>query len=208
MMKHVQQLSRILPILITSYAVHAAEWVSLPNPGSGDQYFYDSSKLTIKDEEITYWKKVMFVHPQNINGKEAISGILRERLHCGEHTATLLSYLYYSATGETVQYVANNDATAIPVIPDTVGDAFERILCPLVWQKQEESRIKTEQKSVEEELKSSSAKKNDAKKEEKKSVTISPPTPPKTPNVHIPQKPATTLPMPQLPMPQIMEQLY
>jgi len=185
-------------LLLAGQQALATEWMPLPNTtGSGDQYFYDQSKLIVKDDEVTYWKKVVFRSPQNINGKEAASGLLRERLHCTNHTSVLVSYLYYSASGEVVQYVANNESEAAPIIPDTVGDAFERALCPLVWQKQEESRIKAEQKTVETELKES------VKRKEEKKPAVPAPMAPKPPNVRLPQKPATPLPMPQ-----VMDQLY
>ena len=131
---------------------HAADWIALGKAGAVDQYYYDRSKLTIKDEEITFWKKVVFATPQAIHGKEVTSGLLRERIHCADHTAKLISYLYYSASGDTVQYIAKDESDAAPIIPDTVGDAFEQKLCPLVWRKQDEARIKAEQKAAEGEL--------------------------------------------------------
>ncbi len=190
-----------LLILLASRGVMASEWIALPNTGS-DQYFYDNSKLVIKDEEITYWKKVVFKVPQAVKGQEAASGILRERIHCGEHTAKLMSYLYYTASGDTIDYAEIDDSPASPVIPDTVGDAFDRVLCPLVWRKQEENRIKAEQSATEAELK-----KPAVKKEEPKPVIAVPvkPVAPQVPNVRLPDKQP---PVPQLPMPQIMEQLY
>lgn len=199
----------ILALLLASRGALAADWVALPETGA-DQYFYDNSKMVIKDDEITYWKKVVFKTPQPVKGREATSGILRERIHCGEHTARLLSYLYYSASGETIEYVTQDESPATPVIPDTVGDAFDRVLCPLVWRKQEENRIRTEQSVTEAELK------KPAKKEEVKPAIATPAKPvlPQVPNVRLPSTQPQTpqLPMPQLmqqlPMPQIMEQLY
>ena len=117
-----------------------------------DQYSYDRSKLTIKEDQITYWKKVVFATPQMINGKEVASGLLRERIDCAEHTAKLISYLYYATSGDTVEYIAKDESEAAPIIPDTVGDAFEQKLCPMVWRKQEEVRIKAEQRAAEAEL--------------------------------------------------------
>ena len=192
----------LLAAMLVSGHVLAAEWVSLPDAGSADQYFYDKSKLVIKDDEITYWKKVLFKTPQPVRGSEAISGILRERIHCGEHTAKLLSYLYYSANGETIDYAVQDDSAPAPIIPDTVGDAFDRVLCPLVWHKQEEARIKAEQAGVEAELKQSAKKKDEPKPAVPAPVK---PVPPQLPNVRLPEKQPA---LPQLPMPQIMEQLY
>jgi hypothetical protein len=139
-------------LALTATPALAADWVALGKAGAVDQYFYDRSKLTIKDDQITYWKKVLFFEPQNINGKEVASGLLRERIDCAEHTAKLISYLYYATTGETVEYIAKDESEAAPIIPDTVGDAFEQKLCPLVWRKQEEARIKAEQRAAEAEL--------------------------------------------------------
>lgn len=184
----------------------AAEWVPLASAGAVDQYFYDRSKLSIKDDEITFWKKVVFSTPQSINGKTVASGLLRERIHCAEHTAKLISYLYYSATGETVEYIAKDESEAAPIIPDTVGDAFEQKLCPMVWRKQDEARIKAEQKAAEAEL---SALKKDSLKQEKPASPAISPAPPapeiKAPDATPAPKPVPTQP---LPMPQIIEQLY
>lgn len=184
----------------------AADWVPLANAGTADQYYYDRSKLTIKEDQITYWKKVVFSAPQAINGKEVGSGLLRERIDCAEHTAKLVSYLYYATTGETVEYTAKDDSDAAPIIPDTIGDVFEQKLCPMVWRKQEEARIKAEQKAAEAEL--SALKKAPAKTD----VATPPPqpaTPPATaaPNPQSATPPAKP-PTPQLPMPQVIEQLY
>jgi len=228
----------LLALGLPALQAHAADWTPLAGAGAVDQYFYDRSKLVIKDEEITYWKKVLFQQPQRINGREVVSGLLRERIHCGEHTAKLVSYLYYSAGGDTVEYVPKDDSEPMPIIPDTVGDAFERALCPKVWQKQEEARIKAEQKAAAAEL--AAARQQAAKPEGPQgspavpavkpplpatvsAPAVNPPQPPKPPATAIIQKapdksravipqPQGQLPMPQimpeLPMPQPMEQLY
>lgn len=189
----------LLALLALPAPASAADWVALPSAGTADQYYYDRSKLTIKDDEISYWKKVVFKSPQNLHGREVASGLLRERIHCAEHTAKLVSYLYYSASGETVEYVAQDESEPAPVIPDTIGDAFERALCPLVWHKQEEARIKAEQKAAETNLSvaKKEIKKNDADKAE-----------PKQPADIIQQQENNPRPSNSLPMPQIIEQLY
>jgi hypothetical protein len=181
----------LLAAMLVSGHAFAAEWVPLSYAGSVDQYFYDSSKLVIKDDEISYWKKVIYKTPQAVRDKVAVYGILRERIHCSEHSAKLMSYLYYSASGETIEYKAQDDSPATPVIPDSVGDAFERELCPMVWRRQEEMRIKAEQAGVEAELKQA------PKKEE-----AGPGTP--APDV----APTGKQPEATLPLPQVMEQLY
>jgi hypothetical protein len=193
----------VLALLILAFPARAADWVALPGAGSADQYSYDRSKLTIKDDEITYWKKVIFKIPQELQGKDVASGLLRERMNCAEHTAKLVSYLYYSPTGETVQYVAQDESETAPIIPDTVGDAFEKVLCPLVWHKQEEARIKAEQKAAAAELAAS-------KKEEKKS-DLKPSPASVAPSPRKPaEKDSAAVPPPvmSIPLPQIIEQLY
>jgi hypothetical protein len=173
-------------VLITlGWAAQAADWVALGKGSSADQYFYDRSKLTIKDDQVTYWKKVVFAAPQSINGKTIGSGLLRERIDCAEHTAKLISYLYYAPTGEMVEYLSKDESEAAPIIPDTVGDAFEQKLCPQVWRKQDENRIKAEQKAVENELAGT------------RSPAVTAPTkpvPPSVPNVRIPISPSVTPP--------------
>lgn len=205
-MKSMALILTILLALLLPTTASAAEWVALPGAGSADQYFYDRSKLTIKEDEITYWKKVIFKTPQALRGKEAASGLLRERIHCAEHTAKLMSYLYYSTTGETIEYVAQDDSEAAPIIPDTVGDAFERVLCPMVWHKQEEARIKAEQKAAAAEL--TASKKEEKKTEPKEEKTLPLPTITLPPKPVEKEKPQLTIPAGPIPMPQIIEQLY
>lgn len=210
-----------LTALPISNSAFGADWVSLGKAGAVDQYSYDRSKLTIKEDQITYWKKVMFAAPQVINGKEVASGLLRERIDCTEHTAKLISYLYYATTGETVEYIAKDESEAAPIIPDTVGDAFEQKLCPMVWRKQEEVRIKAEQRAVEAELsairRTPSVQENSgtgaATTTTAPSGTAVPPTQAPTQNtVPVPSRtPADPNAAPQvqsLPVPQIIEQLY
>ena len=129
-------------ILLTAFPASAAEWMRVRTQGEGDQYFYDRSKLFINGDEITYWKKVMFKTTQPVKGQLAASGLYRERIHCAEHTLKLISYLLYAADGSTIEYVASHEGDAAPVIPDTLGDVFEKTACDLVRQKHEEQRRK------------------------------------------------------------------
>ncbi|HQR59980.1 MAG TPA: hypothetical protein PLH03_01290 [Methylophilaceae bacterium] len=182
----------LLPLLLCSSVVRAADWVPVAVAGSENQYFYDRSKLNIKDDEIKYWQKVVYHAPQNVQGGEAASALLRERIDCAGHTAKRLNYLYYSEAGETLEHVARDESEPVPIIPDTAGDAFEQALCPHVWQKQEELRIKAEQKTAD-------SRPAEVSKQNKKDVADSPG------EANAEQAPQKTEPAS---LPQAMEQLY
>lgn len=132
----------LILLLTLALPASAAEWVRVHTSGEGDQYYYDRSKLFINGDEITYWKKVLFKAAQPVKTQFAASGLFRERIHCAEHTLKLISYLLYAADGSTIEYVAANEGDAAPIIPDTLGDIFEKTACDLVRQKREEQRRK------------------------------------------------------------------
>ena len=122
-------------VLLACFAMptaHAADWARLVQIPGEDQYFYDRSKLVIQGDEVTYWKKVVFKKPQAVKNQPAAWSLMRERIHCTEHTLRLISYLYYAADGTTIEYVADHEKDGTPIIPDTLGDAFERHMCELV----------------------------------------------------------------------------
>ncbi|MBZ0091887.1 MAG: hypothetical protein K8F27_06660, partial [Sulfuricellaceae bacterium] len=125
-------------------SARAAAWIAVPMPPQADLYYYDRSKLFIEREEITYWKKALFRTPQPTKDGAAVSGLFRERIHCAEHTLRLISYLLTAADGRTLEYVENKEGGAAPIIPDSVGDAFEGVLCPLVKARQEKQRLADE----------------------------------------------------------------
>ncbi|MEO1766268.1 surface-adhesin E family protein [Thiobacter aerophilum] len=123
--------------LVAAAPVLAADWMRLPIRAE-DQYFYDRSKLVIQGEEITYWKKVVFRQPPLVKGQAAAWALMRERIHCGQHTLRLISYVYYASDGTMLDYMPEAEKEATPIIPDTLGDAFERHLCVLVTRSREE----------------------------------------------------------------------
>lgn len=131
-------------LLALTLPASAAEWVRVRTQGDGDQYFYDRSKLFINGDEITYWKKVIFKAPQAVKGHFAASGLYRERIHCAEHTLKLISYLLYAADGSTIEYIASHESEAAPIIPDTLGDVFEKTACDLVHQKRQGQHLREE----------------------------------------------------------------
>lgn len=109
----------------------AADWVRIEIPYTEDVYFYDRSKLVVNGNEVTYWKKVQFIPARNVKTFVASSALMRERINCREHTLRLLSFLYHDAQGAQLEYVADADKAEAPIIPDTVGDQFEQVLCAL-----------------------------------------------------------------------------
>ncbi len=118
-----------LLLLVHAPLALAADWVRLKIRYSEDQYFYDRSKLVADNHEMTYWKKVLFKTPRPVKTQLASSALMRERIDCREHTLRLLSFLYYDAQGTVIEYVAEAEKEAAPIIPETVGDRFEQVLC-------------------------------------------------------------------------------
>ena len=154
----------------------AADWVKIHTAADQNLYFYDSSKLFLNDGEITYWKKVVFITPQPFKDKLIASALYRERIHCAEHTLKLISYLLYTPAGELFEYAPTKEGDPAPIIPDSLGDVFEKALCPLVRQKQEEDRLRSEAKA-----KAEAAEKVEAEEKARlktEAETVAPPTPP------------------------------
>ncbi|MDA8094762.1 MAG: hypothetical protein M0T84_12845 [Betaproteobacteria bacterium] len=126
-------MKRIAPILVWLLLcppASAAQWTRVPGPTDGNAYYFDRSNLVIQDQIITYWKKVVFGHPQRLKQGIARSGLYRERIDCGAHTLALLSYLLYAADGRLIDDGTMTQGAA-PIIPDTIGDAFEARVCTL-----------------------------------------------------------------------------
>lgn len=170
----------LILLLAAAFPASAAEWVRVPTQGEGDQYFYDRSKLFMSGDEITYWKKVTFRSPQPVKGQFAASGLYRERIHCAEHTLKLISYLLYAPDGGTIEYVAGHDGEAAPIIPDTLGDVFEKTACDLLRRKQQEEQRRKQA-------------------DEAKKIEVAPPAPaaPQPPAIPKPEaRPAETKPAP------------
>ena len=121
----------------------AADWVIVHTSPDGDQYFYDASKLAISGSDITYWKKVTFKTPYPYKGQEVASALYRERIQCGEHTLKPLTYLVHATNGALIEHLAALEAEAAAIIPETVGELFEQVLCPLAKPKPEAEAPKT-----------------------------------------------------------------
>jgi len=116
-------------------AAQAADWVRVGTPDQ-HQHFYDRSKLTIEDDEITYWRRVLFRTPQPARSGKARMAMYRERVACAHHTYRTLGYLLYAQDGSILENVYTPDAPSQPIIPETVGDRFETLMCLIVEQDQ------------------------------------------------------------------------
>lgn len=155
----------------------AAEWVKIHTAADPNLYFYDRSKLFLNDDEITYWKKVVFNTPQPFKDKLIASALYRERIHCAEHTLKLISYLLYTPTGELSEYAPTKEGDPAPIIPDSLGDVFEKALCPLVRQKQEAERQRIEAKAKAEAAEKMEAEEKARLKTEAEAAAAIPPQP-------------------------------
>jgi len=121
----------LIVVLCLTSAAQAADWVHLEIPSGTDEYFFDRSKLVINGNEVTYWKKVKFMPPRPVKKALASTTLMRERIDCREHTLRLLSVVYHDAQGAVIEYLADAEKEAAPIIPDTIGDQFEQVMCAL-----------------------------------------------------------------------------
>lgn len=109
----------------------AADWVPVSVPDQ-HQHSYDRSKLLIDGDSITYWRRVVFRTPQAAKTGMARMALYRERIDCRSHTNHTLGYLLYAQDGAIIENSYTPDAKSEPIVPQTVGDRFELLLCALV----------------------------------------------------------------------------
>lgn len=129
----------MLLALLAPALAHGAQWVKLKTPAGGDQFYYDRGKLVLRGDEVTYWKRVVFAVPQVVKAGAARSALYRERIDCVEHTLQNLGYVLFGEDGSQLEPFSSPESVPQPVIPDTVGDAFERALCPMVAARRREA---------------------------------------------------------------------
>jgi hypothetical protein len=111
--------------------LHAAEWVRVNAPDQ-HQHAYDRSKLFVDGDFVTYWRRVIFRTPQPSKGGMARMAMYRERIDCRSHTHRTLGYLLYAQDGSIIDNVYTPEAAEEPVIPETVGDRYEQLMCVFV----------------------------------------------------------------------------
>jgi hypothetical protein len=121
----------LILVVLAPAAASAADWVRVTAPDQ-HQHAYDRSKLFIDGDDITYWRRVAFRTPQPAKGGMARMAMYRERIDCRAHTHRTLGYLLYAQDGSIIDNVYTPEAPAEPVIPETVGDRYETLMCAFV----------------------------------------------------------------------------
>lgn len=106
-------------------------WVRIKAPGA-DELWYDREKLVLSGADVTYWRRVDFALPQQFRTFQVASALFREQINCDDHTMRVHAQVFRAADGAILEQVNNTVAEPAPIIPDTVGDALWRALCPLV----------------------------------------------------------------------------
>jgi hypothetical protein len=117
--------------LASPVACLAAEWMRVPASGV-DQHFYDQSKINISGDEVTYWRKVVFARPVRVKAGIAKSALYRERMHCRDHTLRALSWQLLADEGAVIESSTVPEAEAGSIVPETVGDRFQSVMCGFV----------------------------------------------------------------------------
>jgi hypothetical protein len=116
---------------LCSVPAWAADWVRVAAPDQ-NQHAYDRTKLFVDGDSITYWRRVVFRTPQATKSGAARMALYRERIDCRSHTQRTLGYLLYAQNGTIIENVYTPEAAAAPIIPGTVGDRFEELMCVFV----------------------------------------------------------------------------
>jgi hypothetical protein len=119
-----------LALVLGASSALAADWVWLEMPDV-HQHYYDRSKVSIEGDSVTYWRRVVFTTPQQARAGTARSAMYRERIDCKTHTHRTLGYLLYGADAAVIENAYTPDAPSEPVIPETVGDHYEKLMCGL-----------------------------------------------------------------------------
>jgi hypothetical protein len=119
--------------LAVPLGVHAVDWTRV-EASDQHQHFYDRSKVHVDQDSVTYWRRVVFRAPQPARTGSARMAMYRETIDCARHTYRLLGYLLYAQDGSVLENVYTPDAAAEAIIPETIGDRFETLMCVFVDQ--------------------------------------------------------------------------
>lgn len=119
-----------LSLLTVSNGI-AAEWIRVPAIGS-DQHYYDRSKVSIRGDEVTYWRKVSFGKPVRVRSGTARQAVYQERIHCQDHTLRVLAWQLFAEEGAMQESSAAADPEPTAIVPETIGDRFQEVMCAMV----------------------------------------------------------------------------
>ncbi len=123
-------------------------WARIKSPGA-DELWYDRDKLVLSGGDVTYWRRVDFALPQQFRTFVVASALFREQINCDDHTIRVHAQVFRAADGAIVEQVNHPIAEPVPIIPDTVGDALWRSVCPLVAShRAAEDRLKATQERL------------------------------------------------------------
>lgn len=109
----------------------SADWAAVPT-GDGNQHYYDRSKVFVSGDEVVYWRRVVFSTAHPVKGGFARSAMYRERIQCKQYRITTYGYLLYSSDGSVLENVYTPEAEASAIVPETVGERFQRIMCAML----------------------------------------------------------------------------
>lgn len=128
-----RSLAAIAALLASTTVVDAADWTRIATVGV-DVHSYDRSKVAIRGDEVSYWRKVVFAAPVRVRAGLARSAIYHERIHCRDHTLKALAWQLFADEGGMLESttVPEADVAAIAIAPETVGDRFQDLMCGLV----------------------------------------------------------------------------
>lgn len=125
-----------------------SSWVRIKGTGA-DELWYDREKLVLSGADVTYWRRVDFALPQQFRTFQVASALFREQINCDDHTMRVHAQVFRAADGAILEQVNNMAADPVPIVPDTVGDALWRALCPLVAShRAAEDRLKSAQERL------------------------------------------------------------
>ena len=122
--------------MLATAKVTAADWVRIAAAGA-DQHFYDRSKLSVRGDEIGYWRKVVFARPVKARSGTARLALHQERINCRDHTLRGLAWQLYAEEGAMLDSATQSDAEAVAIVPETIGDRFQAVMCELVVQQRQ-----------------------------------------------------------------------
>lgn len=135
-------------LALPSPAPAGGAWVRIPTTGP-DELAYDEDKVVVNGAEVSYWRRIVFAQPQAFRGHSVRAALFREQIHCEEHTMRVLAHAFLAADGTLVEQANFPSPESSAVVPDTVGDALWRALCPRVAQRRgAEERLRAAQERL------------------------------------------------------------